>query len=146
MGRLLPDFGFVLNESGLIYINNGIAVLEATRDGNSYLLAYELNQTNFNSLKQVLPKLPNFTYINYDYPLSVGYEVGFCVAGFDGGRLEIYCYSDPQLRLLMSPKSNDHIAHITISYGNVMVPEIKFITFGLNFVYEDIDLELIKDQ
>lgn len=92
----------------------------------------------------MLPKLPNFTYINYDYPLSVGYEVGFCVAGFDGGRLEISCYSDPQLRLLMSPKSNDHIAHITISYGNVMVPEIKFITFGLNFVYEDIDLELIK--
>lgn len=78
-------------------------------------------------------------YLTYDYPLIIDYSYGFCIAGINSEVvLKIECFHGTQLRLLMSPKSNDHIANVTISYGNRLEmegSEPKLLKFGLDFVY-----------
>jgi hypothetical protein len=47
----------------------------------------------------------------------------------------------------MSSKSDEHIAHVTVSYNNFFsINNTNSFTFTLDFVYEDIDLQVVKNS
>lgn len=49
--------------------------------------------------------------------------------------------------MLMTSKSDDHLASLTVSYGSSLNPSQQSrITFGMDFVYEQVHLELIKPE